>query len=60
MVFRVGGRQAEMQTLTDYLGHEPSINPYLAWLQNTRGGSHSSNVGEGVRATPSSKVELGG
>lgn len=48
MVFRVGGRQAEMKTLTDYLGHEPSIQPYLTWLQNTRSGSRPANVREGV------------
>ncbi len=30
MVLRVGRRQAEMKTLTDYLGHAPSIRPYLS------------------------------
>jgi metallopeptidase MepB len=37
MVFRVGGSQPEMKTLTDYLGHEPSTGPYLAWLGATGG-----------------------
>ncbi|KAI1323212.1 hypothetical protein F5Y16DRAFT_384503 [Xylariaceae sp. FL0255] len=36
MIYRIGGRQAEMKTLTDYLGHSPSIGPYLIWLQGTR------------------------
>lgn len=33
MVLSKGGRQPEMKTLTDYLGHEPSTEPYLAWLR---------------------------
>jgi len=32
MVLRVGGSQPEMKTLTDYLGCEPSIEPYFEWL----------------------------
>lgn len=32
MVLRKGGSQPEMKTLTDYLGHKPSVEPYLAWL----------------------------
>lgn len=48
MVFRVGGRQAEMKTLTDYLGHAPSTGPYLAWLQGTKRDKSLSNVGEGI------------
>nr|A0A8J9S3C0.1 RecName: Full=Oligopeptidase PhomG; AltName: Full=Phomopsin biosynthesis cluster protein G [Diaporthe leptostromiformis]BDA39153.1 peptidase M3 [Diaporthe leptostromiformis] len=44
MVYRVGGRQAEMKTMTDYLGHEPSTHPYLAWLQGTRIGDSGPTV----------------
>jgi hypothetical protein len=43
MILRIGGRQPEMKTMTDYLGHEPSIGPYLAWLQNTMRGKSSPN-----------------
>ncbi|KAK4500398.1 hypothetical protein PRZ48_008587 [Zasmidium cellare] len=32
MVLCKGGTQPEMKTLTEYLGHEPSSKPYLAWL----------------------------
>ncbi|KAI1842107.1 hypothetical protein JX266_011640 [Neoarthrinium moseri] len=52
MVFRVGGRQPEMKTLTDYLGHAPSIGPYLAWLQGTRSSRNSSDAGGGIQSTP--------
>ena len=32
LVLQVGGSQPEMKTLTDYLGHEPSSEPYFEWL----------------------------
>ncbi|EGP86093.1 uncharacterized protein MYCGRDRAFT_74077 [Zymoseptoria tritici IPO323] len=32
LVLCMGGTQPEMKTLIDYLGHEPSSAPYLAWL----------------------------
>ncbi|KKP02794.1 peptidase family M3 [Trichoderma harzianum] len=31
-VFCVGGKQPEEKTLKDYLGHEPSTDPYFKWL----------------------------
>ncbi|KAL6824677.1 hypothetical protein J3E69DRAFT_356305 [Trichoderma sp. SZMC 28015] len=31
-VFCVGGKQPEEKTLRDYLGHEPSTDPYFKWL----------------------------
>ncbi|ETS76207.1 hypothetical protein PFICI_11594 [Pestalotiopsis fici W106-1] len=43
-VLRVGGRQPEMKTMTEYLGHAPSTRPYLAWLKGTmRDGSLSQS-----------------
>ncbi|OAQ82559.1 metallopeptidase [Purpureocillium lilacinum] len=46
MVLRVGGRQPEMKTLTDYLGHAPSPGPYIAWLQGARDQRTQPNASE--------------
>lgn len=32
MVLRVGGSQPEMETLTNYLGHQPDPRPYFEFI----------------------------